>query len=225
MASKYIDIAVIVEPREHDNLKDVINNILENLKDVNVLIFHGNKNKQFILSELNDNIDKIKLINLNVNNLTVREYSDLLLTKNFWNQINYERILLFQTDSCICNYSDLILKDCQKYGFVGAPTRKYREYPYQNGGFSFRRNSAMIKALNTIKKDEKYFPEDRFFSLDKGRVVLSAHWDLANRFSVENYYNEKPFGQHKCWKYQSEENMKKLINNYPILNIFKKLKN
>ena len=41
MASKYIDIAVIVEPRKHNKLKLVVTNILENLKDVKVQIFHG----------------------------------------------------------------------------------------------------------------------------------------------------------------------------------------
>ncbi len=217
MASKYIDIAVIVEPRKHNKLKLVVTNILENLKDVKVQIFHGNLNKEFILSELSEDIDNIILTNLNKDNLTIREYSNMLLTKKFYDLIEGERILLFQTDSCICNYNEEILEECQQYGYVGAPTKRYREIPWQNGGFSFRKKSLMIKAVNTIKKDEKIFPEDRFFSIDKQNITNPAIFELANRFSVESYYNENPFGQHKCWNYQNDSNLKKLIEKFPII--------
>jgi hypothetical protein len=218
MASKYIDIAVIVEPREHKCLKIVIENILNKLVDVNVILFHGNKNKDFILANLYNNIDKIKLINLKVDNLTVKQYSDILITKDFWEQIDGERILLFQTDSIICNYNDSILKECQQFGFVGAPTKKIREIPWQNGGFSFRKKSKMIEAIEDIRNNTYYFPEDRFFSVNKKHIVNPANWDVANRFSVETYFNEKPFGIHKCWEYQSNENMKKLHKTCPEIN-------
>jgi len=217
MASKYIDIAVIVEPRKHSKLKIVITNILKNLKDVKVQIFHGNLNKEFILSELKEFANNIILTNIKKDNLTIREYSNMLLTKNFYDLIKGERILLFQTDSCICNYNEDILEECQKYGYVGAPTKRYKEIPWQNGGFSFRKKSLMIKAVTTIKKGEKIFPEDRFFSLDKQKITNPAIFDLANRFSVESYYNENPFGQHKCWNYQNDSNLKKLINKFPII--------
>ena len=101
MGSKYIDVAVIVEPREHECLKIVIENVLDKLIDVNIILFHGNKNKEFILANLHQYIHRIKLINLNVDNLSIKKYSDMLITKNFWEQINGERILLFQTDSII----------------------------------------------------------------------------------------------------------------------------
>ena len=217
MASKYIDIAVIVEPRKHKNLKIVVKNIIENLKDVKVQIFHGNLNKDFILDELKEYIDFIIFNHISRDNLTVRDYSNMLLTKKFYEQIQGERILLFQTDSCICNYNEDILKECQNYGFVGAPTKKPLPIPWQNGGFSFRKKSLMIKAVNTIKKYDKIFPEDRFFSKDKQNITNPAPFELANRFSVENYYNENPFGQHKCWNYQNENNLKNLISKFPII--------
>ena len=139
MASKYIDIAVIVEPRKHKNLKIVVKNVIENLKNVKIQIFHGNLNKDFILNELKEYIDFIILDNINKDNLTVREYSDMLLTKNFYDKIKGERILLFQTDSCICNYNEDILKECQNYGFVGAPTKDQSLFLGKDGGFSFRK--------------------------------------------------------------------------------------
>ena len=63
MASKYIDIAVI-EPRKHPNLKIVVENIITNLKDVQIQIFHGNLNKNYILEELDKYLDKIYLTSL-----------------------------------------------------------------------------------------------------------------------------------------------------------------
>jgi hypothetical protein len=217
---KYIDTGVIVEPRCHELLLPIVKNIMDNVPEINIIIFYGNNNYNFIIDNLNnyfknDEISKIKLINLNVNNLTVREYSDMLLTENFWNMIDGERILIFQTDSCILNYNEELLKECNKYGYVGAPTKKIREIPWQNGGFSLRKKSLMIKAVKKLKKNEKYFPEDRFFSERFRNIVNPAPWNISNKFSVEIHYNDKPFGIHKCWKYQNKENMKLLLENNP----------
>ena len=88
--------------------------------------------------------------------------------------------------------------------------------------FHFRKKSLMIKAVNTLKKGQKIFPEDRFFSVEKQKITKAAKFDLANRFSVETYYNENPFGQHKCWNYQNDSNLKKLIEKF---NIIEKLRN
>ena len=43
-------------------------NIIENLKDVKVQIFHGNLNKDFIMSELQEFVDNIILTNLDKDN-------------------------------------------------------------------------------------------------------------------------------------------------------------
>jgi hypothetical protein len=69
--------AVIIEPREHKSLEFVLNNILTNLSDEwGLIIFHGRKNKQFIL-DLFENSLKIfkhrlnKFIELNVDNIPI----------------------------------------------------------------------------------------------------------------------------------------------------------
>ena len=217
---KYIDTGIIVEPRCHELLLPIVKNIIDNVIDINIIIFHGNLNYNFITDNLNNNfsedeINRIKLINLNLDNLSVREYSDMLLTEKFWNMIDGERILVFQTDSCILNYNEELLKECDKYGYIGAPTRRIRDVPWQNGGFSLRKKSLMIKAVKKLKNNEKYFPEDRFFSQHCKSIVNPAPWDIANKFSVEIHYYDKPFGIHKCWNYQSNKNIKLLVENNP----------
>jgi len=224
MGSKYIDIAVIVEMREHCDLKPVIENVLFELKDVNILLFHGNKNKNYILNVLSEYLEKISLINLNVDNLTVRQYSNLLLKKSFWNQIKYERILLFQTDSCICNFNEDILLECQKYDFVGAPSNLINRMYWQNGGFSFRRTRKMIESIDKIKLNYTV-NEDCFFSIKSNKIIKVAPFELANKFSVEINYYDKPFGVHKFWNYHDKDIIKKLVNNNPNLNIFNRFYN
>jgi hypothetical protein len=217
---KYIDTGVIVEPRCHQLLLPIVKNIIDNVPDINIIIFHGNKNYNFIIDNLQKyfnsyEINRIKLINLNIDNLTVIEYSNMLITQKFWDMIDGEQILIFQTDSCILNYNEELLKECYKFGYIGAPTKKYRPIPWQNGGFSLRKKSLMKKAIERLKPNETYFPEDRFFSIYCKDIVNPAPWDIANQFSVENYYYDKPFGIHKCWKYQNNKNINLLIKNNP----------
>ena len=99
--------AIIIEPREHRALDFVLNNFLENLStEWSIIIFHGNKNKDFILnivSNLNNEYKKriINLIDLEVDNLNSETYSDILKSINFYNHIPTELFLIFQTDSII----------------------------------------------------------------------------------------------------------------------------
>jgi hypothetical protein len=212
--NKYIDIAVIVEPRCHKYLIPIIKTVYKKC-NVPILIFHGNNNRNFIINNLKE--VEYNLINLNKDDLTIREYSDLLLTNKFWENINGENILIFQTDSCVSNYNEELLKECSQYGFIGAPTRKIKPIPWQNGGLSLRKKSLMIKAIKTIPHNKKIFPEDRFFSQDCAKICNPAPWNIANKFSVEIHYYDKPFGFHKCWNYQNKENIEKLKITCPEL--------
>ena len=98
-----IEIAVMVEPRLHPNLKLVIDNMLRNLTDdIPIQIFHSSLNENFLNENYKDFIEnkRIILTLLKVNNLTIPEYNKLLTSKYFWNRIDKEHILIFQTDSC-----------------------------------------------------------------------------------------------------------------------------
>ena len=49
LPKKKLDVAVIVEPREHEYLVPVVLNIIENVpKYTKIYIFHGSKNLNFI---------------------------------------------------------------------------------------------------------------------------------------------------------------------------------
>ena len=78
--------AIIIEPRSHKALQLVLTNFLENLSDEwNIIIMHGNNNITYIDNIINNNLtqykNRIKMINLNIDNLSIKEYNNLLLSE------------------------------------------------------------------------------------------------------------------------------------------------
>lgn len=191
--------AIIIEPRKHKALEFVLNNFIQNLdKKWNIIIFHGNKNIDYIHNILkNNNNRNIKLINLNVDNLTIKDYNKLLTSKNFYNYIPTEIFLIFQTDTMICDkYKDKI-NDFLNYDYTGAPLKAKL---VGNGGLSLRRKSKILEILEKCPyKDE---PEDVYFSVACNQIPLyKPNYDEAKKFSVEEIYNDESFGVHKPWAF------------------------
>ena len=200
--------AIIIEPREHKALLFVLENFIKNLSNEwNFIIFHGNKNYNFINNILNssnllkNNIHKIKLININVDNLSIQDYNNILVSKEFYNYIPTETFLIFQTDTMICPENKHLINDFIKYDYVGAPW----SFGVGNGGLSLRKKSKMLEIINNnIYNNEN---EDIFFTHNNTRMNIPS-LDDAKKFSVETIYNYNSFGVHKLWWYLD----KKLIN-------------
>ena len=213
-----INTAVIVEPRLHKYLENVINNAIKNLSiDTNIHIFHGIDNIDFLNIKYKEYIEigKIKLTNLNKKNLTRHEYSKMLTTQSFWEQIDGENILIFQTDSCICcNIDDFDLSIYNENGFVGAPT-----HSGFNGGFSLRKKSLMIKAILDNPMGHSTWPEDYFYSVTKKHITKPASYENSLKFSVEMFYFDKPFGIHNAVRYLSANDWNKLKKSRPEISL------
>lgn len=219
-----IDVAVMVEPRLHEYLKPVIDNMLRNLKSTTpIQIFHSSINIDFLKLHYTDHIvsGKLKLSMLRQTNLTIKQYNQLLTSLRFWNKIDEENVLIFQTDSCLCRHVDTFdFSPYLNYGYVGAPSTLAKPIPWQNGGFSLRKKSAMIRAIKTNKSHVTIsYAEDKFFSVDKREITKPAPYELANMFSVEQYYNSNPLGIHKAWKYLSKEHWTELKTNFPEISL------
>jgi hypothetical protein len=201
--------AVIIEPREHKALYFVLDNFVENLSEKwNFIIFHGNKNINYINNILKSpllskNIHRIKLINLNVDNLTIKDYNNLLVTKDFYNKIPTEIFLIFQTDSMICKEYNYLINDFIKYDYVGAPLKAKL---VGNGGLSLRRKSKMLEILD--KCEYKNEPEDVYFSVACNNINLNKpSYEESKEFSVEAVYNPISFGVHKPWRFLNKDQM------------------
>ena len=194
--------AIIIEPREHKALEFVLENFIENLSHKwDFIIFHGNLNKDYIIKILNSNsflkknINRIKLINLNINNLTLEDYNNLLVSKDFYKNIPTELFLIFQTDSIICKKNKDLINHFLKYDYVGAP---WKDKTVGNGGLSLRKKTKMIEIIdNCTYKNE---PEDIYFGKSCPEIFRNKpDFKNAKEFSVETVYNDKSFGIHKPW--------------------------
>lgn len=149
--------AVIVETRNHIMLKHIINNVMLNLgNDWNLHIFCGFDNHKFV----KETWSNAKITLLPFYNMSVDIYDFVFLNIFFWNSISSEDILIFQTDTFLID--DPIDSFINNYVYLGAPhTNIHGGISYLtpnnfglNGGFSFRKKSAMLHALNNIKTSD-----------------------------------------------------------------------
>lgn len=227
--------AVIVEPRKHKALAFVLRNVLECL-ECPVLLFHGTQNLEFIqqiLETLPPN--RITLVNLGVNNLNQKTYSELLATESIlYKHIHTEYFLVFQTDSMIFKQNVPLLYECitKGYEYVGAPWKQTmypptRERGYVgNGGLSLRKTEAMrkiIAARNWVDVKDTLFEwaEDLFFTKPYAECPLKKPtFEEAKKFCVEEVFSEWTFGCHKPWFHDHYTRFKEL---YPEVETLRQL--
>jgi len=204
--------AIIVEPRKHPALRYVLNNFCTNLSDDwQFIIFHGNLNKEFVEEIIDDDLqkykDKIKLIDLHVDNLQISDYNKLFKSLEFYDNIPTETFLVFQTDSIICSENKEKLKEFLHYDFVGAPWKEGDGgTEVRNGGLSLRKKSKMIEILQNKPGDD--MNEDVYFCHYDN--INKPEFDESKKFSVESIFYDSPFGVHKAWAYLSDDEQNEL---------------
>ena len=191
--------AIIIEPRKHKALPFVVKNVIDNLSnDWNVIIFHGNMNINYV-NNIVKTSNRIKLHNLNVDNLTKSEYSRLLMTKSFYDNIPTETFLIFQTDSMIFSKNKHYIYRFLQYDYVGAPW-PHLNNQIGNGEFSLRKKSKMIEILEKEEiPDDLNYPEDLFFALPKNVSLYKPSIEEAKYFSFECEFFSDTFACHQPW--------------------------
>ena len=200
--------AIIIEPRQHKALPFVLENFLNNLsEDWSFIIFHGTTNINFIIDIINDKLSshlhRIKLINLNVKNLTINAYNNLLkYNKSFYDYIPTETFLIFQTDSIIFKQYKHFINNYLTYDYAGAPFYFNKHKSVGNGGLSLRKKSKMIEIMS--KEGKNNHPEDVYFSCCESVPIHKPSINDAMLFSVEEIFSEMSFGCHKPWMNTNE---------------------
>jgi hypothetical protein len=210
--------AVFIEFRLFPHVEFLIRNTIYKLGSKwSYTIICGNLNYDLIESICKSISPNINIIKIDVDNMTQTEYSKFLTTREFWNLLRGEKILIYQEDSII--FKNNIQKFID-YDFIGAPFLKNtNDTPncVGNGGLSLRSKSIMFEVINKFSPSEypynsstydymsyanlEFPPEDVYFSkcMQEQFIGIVANWDVANDFSSETVFNNDSFGAHKFW--------------------------
>jgi len=222
--------AVIVEFREFPHIEFIIRNTILKLgNNWSHTIICGNQNFKMV-EQICDSISpNIKIIKLNVNNLTQNEYSLFLMKSDFWNLLKGEKIFIYQEDSLVFKNN---IDDFLEHDFIGAPFSKQADdtpNSVGNGGLSLRTKKIMLDIIakfpyNSVQMNSNtlmymknnnltYPPEDVYFSkcMQENCIGYVADWNTASLFSSESIYNENSMGGHKFWI--SNPNWQKYLKN------------
>ncbi len=212
--------AVLIEYRPLEHTEILLRNCISKLGDNwSYTIICGEEAFEFYTKLCNNIHKNIKVINTGHQNMDQNAYNNFLLTKDFWNLLTGEKILIYQEDTFI--FKDNI-NDFMEWDYIGAPFKIdcVEGNNVGNGGLSLRSKSKMIEVLDQIplesinKHEFKHFvqkyifnkkldniPEDIYYStyLQKLNIGKVPDVEIAKQFSSETIYNPDSFGMHCMW--------------------------
>ena len=208
-------VAVIVEPRRHKFMEAVIRNVMYFLpKDEwNLHVITSAENRDW-LKTLFLKWD-FQITTINQSNLNLDEYSSLLTSQQFWENITEENVLIFQTDVILFHSN---INDFIDYDFIGANFFDENDTSVNNGGnnggFSFRHKSAMLDCIHNVsirniqnyqimngKRPKNNMSEDVYFTY-ACEILNKKMCPVEDRpkFSIEDgrkEFYDKPLGCHR----------------------------
>jgi len=207
---------IVVEPRKHKLLKYVCDNFHQNMDSSwDLYVFHGKSSEEYAKKAVaNIKGRGIHLISLETDNLTAKEYNKLFKQEAFWNKVNAENILVFQTDAVLCPNSKYNIYDFINYDYIGCSAfngafgnkkevwgrNKQTGIPYNFygvGGLSFRKKSFMIECIQDNYGIDPDFPEDVFYSecVAKSKFKPTRSSTMTT-FCTQGNYIDGSFGAH-----------------------------
>ena len=205
---------VLIEFRWFPHLEFLVRNMVIKLHHWNHTIVCGNNNHRKIKIMCKSICPDIRIIHMNIDNLIPSTYSELLITKSFWEQFHGEKLLIYQEDSFLFHHR---IESFLDYDYVGAPWPRHQDdnkLCVGNGGFSLRTKKVMIKVIENVKmeslklgkntveymKNTNSFviPEDVYFTkaMIDFKIGWVAPWEIARTFSQESIPSENPLGGH-----------------------------
>ena len=227
---------VLIEFRNLPHLEFLIKNTIIKLPTWNHTIVCGNLNNKMINQICSDL--QVNIIQLNIDNLTPSQYSQLLMTRDFWERFQGDKILIYQEDSMLFHGE---ISEFLEYDYIGAAWPIGQDdnlLGVGNGGFSLRTRKKMIECIEKINPltdlqignstlsymratRSNCLPEDVFFSkaLIDHKLGKVATRDVANIFSQETQACINPLGGHNFWL---ARNNKTFYSNFVLENEYYK---
>lgn len=206
---------VIVEPRRHPMLRRVLENFHATMPQrYDLYVFHGTANGKFARRAARAVAGRrVFFVSLGVDNLDVDAYNALLKSREFYESIDAENILVFQTDAFLCSDSPFRIEDFERYSYIGCPYDDQigkgvhwgsKNSFYGVGGLSFRHRSVCLKCIEHLPKSD--VPEDVFFSNcveDTGTKPENAR--VLQMFCSQNRAYDGSWGAHQVTSMGSDD--------------------
>ena len=142
---KSTHLGIIVETRRIDAILFVIENFIEQT-GLPAHLFLGDNNVDYMNSPLLTRYVEAGLLaisKLDTDRLTASNYNALLLSEELWDMhSSFDKMVVFQSDSCICPASPFELNDFLEFDYIGADWSRSRPIGLivdgGSGGFSLR---------------------------------------------------------------------------------------
>lgn len=220
-------VAVIVEPRQHKHIQNVVYNTMFFLGNTwNLHIWTSKANEDWVRSLFPGWEFKVSL--LPFDNITTTIYNDMFKDLLFWHSIQEEYILIFQTDCVMFKHG---VDNWLDYDYVGANYfSKHDIAPIiggVQGGFSLRKKSCMMDCILNVPEIMiqnyrraygfpliHYIKEDVFFTHACEMLKKQIPpMNIRSKFSIEAEYDANTLAHHGFqWSYFSDEQYKILVD-------------
>jgi hypothetical protein len=213
---KYVNTALIVEPRKLDRLSEIIKQYRTVLGNSwNIVFYCGKGLKTYWSPLLEDVVAEIR--ELSVDNLNSNQYNDFLKSKELWESLTGEYVLVFQSDSWIHFHPVYNIKffiGLNKSYIGGNMSYHWNELlrenihlPFNNfnGGLSLRKREVMITIINhfppkpTIVSSRcmETDAEDVYFTIGANNLgFLIGDDEPSSHFAVHTIFKNEWFGIH-----------------------------
>ena len=200
---------VIVEPRRHPHLAYVLRNFDKHMPEhYELYVFHGASAGAYARRSAAGVLRRVRFEPLDVDNLTADGYNALLKSRAFWDRVDAENVLVFQTDTVLCSASRFKLADFEHLGYVGCAydgvagrgTHWGDDAYWGVGGLSFRKKSAMTRCIDKLAGQVPAdMPEDVFFSecVDRGYGERPKDGTQLAQFCSQGTFAQRSWGAHR----------------------------
>ena len=212
-----INTALIIDPRNDDNLPSLIHDFQEKLGDNWKIVFYCGKNLKNKMELLLDKRVEVRELNI-INFDSLNKYSDFMKQRDLWSSLYGEFVLTFQLDTYIFNKSPYNINYfvSMNKSYIGGNMdhdwlelnreKIYDNYRNFNGGLSLRKRIDMIKIIDTFGIETTEYnsnkiqtdSEDIYFTLGCYKLELPlGNNKECMHFCCNRIYVNNMFGVHK----------------------------
>ncbi len=208
--------AVYIDNRINEHTKYAIYNHMYFLDGKFTLyFFHSKENEEYIKNELKD-LKNIKYIEFDVPVNNAQEHTNFMLSPFIYERVLEDHILTFQSDSMMLKHWD---DKFNEYCCIGSPWLAQQTKTGGNQGIGLRSRTLMLKVLEHLTFLKKNLQldgqnEDWIISMAAYYFNMKVNGlEDGMEFGCETIFSEKPMCIHQIHNFQTEENVKLILNN------------